>query len=109
MVRSGQKLRLEISGFRYAYRELTVEAIGDEVVGPEEARRYLGPEVADSVQLGGPVVLVRAKLPARTFNSEGRVFSYHDGMHGTAEVRVRTEPILLTLVPGLKVIFGETR
>jgi len=109
MLRPGQTARLEINGFRYSYRELTVEAIGDEVVGPEEARRYLGPNVADSVQLSGPVILVRAKLPARTFNSDGRVFSYHDGMHGTAEVRVRTESILLTLVPGLKWVLGDGR
>jgi len=108
MLSRGLSIRYEVSGFRYSYRELVVEEVGDEVIGPDEARRYLGADVADAVQVSGPVILVRAKLPARTFASDGRVFNYHDGMPGMAEVRVRTEPVLLMLVPGLRRVFGGT-
>ncbi len=105
LLSKGQSMRLEVSGFRYAYRELHIDSIGDEVVGPEEAKRYLGQEVADSVQLSGPVILVRAQLPTRNFVADGRWFNYHDGMSGTADVRVRSRRILVLLVPGLKALF----
>ncbi len=107
LLAKGQPVRLEVSGFRYAYRELHIDSIGDEVVGPEEAKRYLGQEVADSVQLSGPVILVRAQLPTRNFTADGRWFNYHDGMSGTADVRVRSRRILVLLVPGLKALFKD--
>jgi multidrug efflux pump subunit AcrA (membrane-fusion protein) len=105
LVRRGMPIRFEISGYRYAYQRLTVESVGDEVVGPSEARRYLGAEIGDSVQLTGPVVILRARLPRPTFQAEGRTYRFHNGMHGNAEVEVRSEKILLTLVPGLKALF----
>jgi hypothetical protein len=48
------------------------------------------------------VVLVTARLPAETFEADREVYRYHDGMHGTAEVRIRSERIVTALVPGLK-------
>ena len=69
-------------------------------------RRFLGPEVADAVTLQGSSVIVQAHLPSRTFTADGRWHAYHDGMHGTAEARVRSESIVLALVPGLKAVFG---
>jgi membrane fusion protein (multidrug efflux system) len=105
LVRRGMPIRFEISGYRYAYQKLTVESVGDEVVGPSEARRYLGAEIGDSVQLTGPVVILKARLERPTFQAEGRRYRFHNGMHGTAEVEVRSEKILVTLVPGLKALF----
>lgn len=105
LVRRGMPIRFEISGYRYAYQRLIVESVGDEVVGPAEARRYLGAEIGDSVQLTGPVVILKARLPRPTFQAEGRTYRFHNGMHGTAEVEVRSEKILVTLVPGLKALF----
>ena len=93
------------NGFRYAYQKLTVADVGGEVVGPAEARRYLGEEIADAATLGGPVVLVSARLPSLTFEAEGKTRRYHDGMWGKAEVRVRSEPILVALIPALKALF----
>jgi len=100
----GQVLRLELAGYRYAYQHLIVESVGDEVLAPGEARRALGPEVAETLPLAGPVVFVHARLPARTFRSDGDLYEYHEGMHGTAEVRVHSEPILVTLIPGLEAL-----
>ena len=57
--------------------------------------------------IGGPVVVVEAALPSETFTAEGKTYRYHNGMNGVAEVRVRSEKILFTLVPGLKALFND--
>ncbi|WP_375746427.1 HlyD family efflux transporter periplasmic adaptor subunit [Corallococcus interemptor] len=98
----GMDLRLELQGFAYEYRDLVIESVGDQIIGPGEARRYLGQELGDAIPLEGALVLVRARLPLRTFVREGRTFNYYDGMPARAEARVKSESILLTLVPGLK-------
>jgi membrane fusion protein (multidrug efflux system) len=108
-IRRGMPMRLEISGYKYAYQKLAVGSVGDEVIGPAEAQRYLAPGVADAMQVTGPVVIVHARLPAATFTAEGKTYRYHDGMHGQAEVRVRSERILFTLIPALKAAFGNER
>ncbi len=108
-VRRGMPIRFEISGYRYAYQKLTVDSVSDEVVGPGEAKRYLGPEIGDSVQLTGPVVILKARLPRPTFTAEEHTYRFHNGMHGNAEVEVRREKILVTLIPGLKALFHQGR
>ncbi|HBL30974.1 MAG TPA: hemolysin D, partial [Acidobacteria bacterium] len=103
-LRPGMALRMELQGYRYAYQHLTVLDVGSEVVGPAEARRYLGDEIADAATLGGPVILVTARLPVATFQAEGKTRRYHDGMWGRAEVQVRSERILVALIPALKAL-----
>lgn len=98
----GMVLRLEIAGYRYAYQDLVIDWISDEVIGPNEVRRYLGPQVGDALVIAGPVVLVRARLPGRSFVADDETYQYHDGMLATAEVAVRAEPIIVTLFPFLK-------
>jgi GAF domain/HlyD family secretion protein len=98
----GMTLRFELAGYRYAYRAITIEAVSSDVIAPNEARRVLGAEVADSLPIAGPVVLVRGKLPSSDFEVDGRTFHYHDGMLGGAEVQVRSERILFALVPGMR-------
>ncbi|HEX4961926.1 MAG TPA: GAF domain-containing protein [Thermoanaerobaculia bacterium] len=105
LLKVGMPLRMEVQGYRYAYQHLVVESVGDEVVGPAEARRALGDELADAVQLTGPVVRVTARLASNTFESDGKVRRFHDGMWGTAEVRIRSERVLVALVPALKALF----
>jgi biotin carboxyl carrier protein len=105
LLKPGMPLRLELQGYRYAYQHLVVDAVGDEVVGPEEAQRYLGEDVAGGVAITGPVVRVEAHLTSGTFESEGHLRRYHDGMWGKAEVRVRSERVLVALIPALKAVF----
>lgn len=107
MLKAGLPLRLELNGYRYSYQHLTVQEIGDDVIGPAEARRLLGEAIADSVEIAGPVVPVTLELPAGTFTADGKRRAYHDGMWGTAEVRVRSEPAIVALVPALKVFFED--
>jgi membrane fusion protein (multidrug efflux system) len=106
MVKPGMRMRVELRGFAYEYQNLTVESVGNEAVGPAEVRRYLGPDLADTVSVDGPVVLVQASTGAATFTSGGRVYSFIDGMAGAANVRVRSLPIAVALVPGLRWLLG---
>jgi membrane fusion protein (multidrug efflux system) len=102
LLEPGKPLRVELDGFHHEYHSFVIESVGDQIVGPAEVRRFLGPEIGDAVQLSGPMVLVRARLPSSTFTSKGRTFNYFDGMLARADARVRTERILVALVPGLK-------
>ncbi|HLK99988.1 MAG TPA: efflux RND transporter periplasmic adaptor subunit [Myxococcaceae bacterium] len=102
LLEPGRPLRVELDGFHHEYHGFVIESVGDQIVGPAEVRRFLGPEIGDAVQLSGPMVLVRARLPSSTFTSKGRTFNYFDGMLARADARVRTERILVALVPGLK-------
>ncbi|WP_224241414.1 HlyD family efflux transporter periplasmic adaptor subunit [Hyalangium gracile] len=103
----GRSLRVELSGFHHEYHTFSIDSVGDQIVGPAEVRRFLGPEIADALELEGPMVLVRARLPSSTFTSKGRTFNYFDGMLARADARVRAERILVALVPGLKGAMGH--
>jgi len=105
LLSKGGTLRLELQGFPYQYQELIIDEVGDELVGPGEVRRYLGPELAESLTVSGAVVLVRAHIPSRSFEADGKRLSYFDGMLGTAHARVKSERIVTTIVPGLKALF----
>ncbi|MFO0639178.1 MAG: HlyD family efflux transporter periplasmic adaptor subunit [Polyangiaceae bacterium] len=105
MLREGQKVRFELDGFRYEYQDMVVSDVSSEGVGPLEAQRVLGQEREGAVSLQpGAKVLVRAKLPASSFQSNGHPYGYFDGLTGTAEIRVRREPLLVTLLPALRAV-----
>jgi multidrug efflux pump subunit AcrA (membrane-fusion protein) len=105
LLAKGGKMRLELEGFKYQYQELIIDQVGDELVGPQEIRRYLGPELAESLTVSGAVVLVRAHAPSRFFEADGKRLAYFDGMLGTVDARVKSERIVLTIIPGLKTLF----
>ncbi|ATB32681.1 efflux RND transporter periplasmic adaptor subunit [Melittangium boletus] len=98
----GRSLRVELNGFSHEYLTLTIDSVGEQILGPNEVRRYLGADSADAVALSGPMVLVRARIDSPTFTLGGKTFDYFDGMLARAETRVSTERILVTLIPGLK-------
>jgi multidrug resistance efflux pump len=99
LLAKGQKLRLTLDGFERSVQALTIERVGDQIIGPTEAARYLGRELGDAFAITGPVVLVHARLSGESFSSAGNVYEYHHGMHGKAEVAVRTKSIVRTLFP----------
>lgn len=101
----GQPGRFEISGYSHTYQPVSLNKIADEVVGPAEARRYLGQEIADAVTVSGSVVLAEATLSGEYFQADGQRYIYADGMQGKVQVRVRSIPIILNLVPGLRYIW----
>jgi membrane fusion protein, multidrug efflux system len=109
MLEPGQGFRLELEGFPYDYQELEVSVVSDELVGPAEMRRYLGPGLGDTLVVQGPVVAVMARLPASTFQSNERTYSYYTGMPGTARVKVRARNGWVTLLPILEYLGGDHR
>lgn len=102
MLHAGSPLRLELQGFPYEYEELAIDSVGDELVGPAEVRRYLGPGLNESVDVKGTVVIVKATLPSRFFEVDGQRLTYFYGMLGFEQARVRAERILSVAIPGLK-------
>jgi multidrug efflux pump subunit AcrA (membrane-fusion protein) len=98
----GMTLRFTADGFPREVHRLLIERVGDQIVGPSEALRFLGRDSVDAVALSGPVVLVDALLPAREFSSEGARYRFHHGMQGRAETAVRSDSIAFTFVPGLR-------
>ena len=84
---------------------MTIDTIGDQVVGPAEIRRFLPTELADTLPIQGPVVLCTATLASPTFEAEGKTYEYFDGMQGVAEARIQSKSILVTLLPGLEAVF----
>ncbi|RKH08232.1 HlyD family efflux transporter periplasmic adaptor subunit [Corallococcus sp. CA053C] len=102
LLRPGLNLRVTLEGFHHEAQEVAIESVGDEALGPEELQRLLGPGLAGAVGASGPLVVVRARLPSRTFSDRGHARDYVDGMPARVKAAVRSEPILATLVPGLK-------
>lgn len=98
----GMSLRLELDGYRYAYQVLLIDSISEDVIAPNEARRVLGADIAETLQIAGPVVVVRGRLAGISFDANGRTYQYHDGMFGRAEVRVHEERIVYAIIPGAK-------
>lgn len=101
-LRPGMPLRIQMVGYAYSYQNVPIASIGDQVVGPAEIRRFLPQDVADTLPIRGPVVLVTARLPGPTFRSGGKTYDYFDGMQGLAAARVGSRSVLATLVPGLE-------
>jgi membrane fusion protein (multidrug efflux system) len=106
-LRPGMTLRFEVTGYRYAYQELVIESVAAQIIGPAEVKRYLGQEIADTVAVEGPVVLVEARLSSPTFHVDDRSFEFFHGMNGVAEARVRKERILVAMVPSLRVLWDR--
>jgi multidrug efflux pump subunit AcrA (membrane-fusion protein) len=100
-LRPGMTLRFDIEGYQLASSDLRVESVGDEIVGPNEVRRYLGRELGDAIDVQGPMVLVRARLPAGTFTWRGQSFRFYDGIPGHVDVRIRTLRLAAMLFPAL--------
>jgi len=96
----GSMIRFELPGYRHDYQWFRVTEVDDAVIGPTEAARLLGPDIADLVPPEGARVVVRAAIPRETFVADGTSYAYHDGMYGDAEVRLRREPLLQLLLPG---------
>jgi membrane fusion protein (multidrug efflux system) len=104
-LRAGAALRFDIDGYRYAHQTAAIRSIGSQVIGPREARRYLGNDISDAVPLDGSVVLVKAELPSCSFSIQAERLRFHHGMSGRAEVRIATEPLWAVLFPNLRSFF----
>jgi multidrug efflux pump subunit AcrA (membrane-fusion protein) len=102
MLKAGMPLRFELDGYPQLASHLVVDSVGDEVVGPNEIRRYLGHELGDTMAVQGGLVLVRARLPQRKFRWKGQDYDFYDGIPGRVDVRVRSLRLLAMLFPALE-------
>jgi len=74
--------------------------VGSEIVGPREAARFASS--ADELTVTGPSVVVHCPLTSQVFSVGDRSYEYHDGMTGQAEVDLRSEPMIISILPGVK-------
>jgi multidrug resistance efflux pump len=102
MLHPGDKLRFSVDGFHHVNHELVIESVAEQIVGPNEARRYVGRDLSDAFNITGPVVLVQAQLPSSNFMMDGQQYDFASGMFGKAEAVVRNEVIAFAFVPSLK-------
>jgi hypothetical protein len=104
-LRAGQTIQIELEGYKKTREFATISNISSEVIGGNEAAKYLGITAADQLKLqntGESFVIVHAKLPTRTFQTEQRTYRYHHGMVSKTEVKVRNQPFVVTLLPALE-------
>jgi hypothetical protein len=104
----GMPLHFKISGYAGSDEKLVIDSVS-EIVGPSEARRFLGPTMSDLVPLGGPLVIVQCRLSSERFRSGDERYRYYQGLLGSAEVTLRSSRILFSLLPSLKVVSRSNR
>jgi biotin carboxyl carrier protein len=97
----GALVRFAPDGYAFSYQTLALGTVGEQILGPNEVRRYLGPELADAIRIDGPSVIVTAPLPNDRFSAEGKAYRYKHGLPGRVWVRVRARTILAAFVPTL--------
>jgi biotin carboxyl carrier protein len=100
----GAAVRFNVHGYRYAQASAQLTAVGAHVLGPREVARYLGNELAGSLDLQGSTVIAKAELPSCTFSSDRDVFHFHQGMGGTGDVQLRSDALWAVLLPDLRKI-----
>lgn len=106
-LRPGMPLRVELAGYPQAGLAVAIEHLGDQAVGPAEARRALGTAAGEAVEIPGVVVLARATLPGATFRAPDGEHRFHDGMVASAEVTLGSEPLIVSLLPGLRTALAD--
>ncbi|MBV8757488.1 MAG: HlyD family efflux transporter periplasmic adaptor subunit [Deltaproteobacteria bacterium] len=102
-VHAGMPLQVEISGYQKGREKAEIYEVGREITGAASIRATLGPQIADSLKLpqDGSFVIVKAKLPTRTFEVDHKTYRYFHGLGAKTEVRVESKRFLVTLLPSL--------
>jgi multidrug efflux pump subunit AcrA (membrane-fusion protein) len=100
----GQELQVSLTGFKMTNVKPKIYAVGRDVIGYTEVKRTLGPEIADGLHLAqdASYVIVKAKLPGRTFKSDHKEFRFHQGMAAKAEVLTDEKRFLARLFPSVE-------
>jgi multidrug resistance efflux pump len=104
-VRASMPLQLELDSYTKARAIATITRVQSDAVSGSEAAKLGGDMLAESIAKdlqAGTWIAVRARLPSRTFKAEHSTYNYHHGMHAKVEVKVRSKPFLVTLLPALE-------
>ncbi len=102
-IHTEQILQIELPGYNKVREKAVITGVNPEVVGGNEASRYIGAELADALKLeGSTYTLVKARLPSRQFIAQKQKLFYYHGMLVGTEVKVQSKPFLVTLLPALE-------
>jgi hypothetical protein len=101
----GMPLRLRIDGHGWPGERLKIGRIS-EIVG----RMYGSTQATDStIPLTGSVVVVRCPLTSDRFSSGSQTYPYRNGLPGSAEVTLRSDRIVYSLMPALRSLGAKER
>jgi biotin carboxyl carrier protein len=106
LMKQGLTIRLELDGHPRAYQRTKVASFTTNASGPGAVSQYLGDQLGDTVPVPGAVVLVRGHMEETEFVADKKKLKYRHGMTGKVAVRVRSQRMILSLIPGLKEVFG---
>tara|TARA_R110002096_G_scaffold42143_2_gene113496 strand:+ start:12811 stop:14658 length:1848 start_codon:yes stop_codon:yes gene_type:complete len=98
----GMSLRMTLQGYPQTHIDIAIESVSKDVMGPAEASRALGRGLVDSIALPASVVILRGTLQTPGFEVDGEEYRYSHGMLGLAEVKLRSDSVIRTLIPALK-------
>lgn len=90
----GQRVVVDFGGLTRARIPTTLEAPNGRILGPDNARAWLGPEVGDIPTLAGATTFATARIPAA---ERGKVPGLAPGRIGTAYIRVGEQSLLRAL------------
>jgi len=99
----GQELQVGLAGYTKTREKAIIYEVSREGVGSSEVSKMLGP-LADAMKLppDGSWVIVKARLPGRTFETEHNILPYHHGMQATTEVKISEKPFLVAVFPAIE-------
>jgi multidrug resistance efflux pump len=109
-VRPSMPLQFQLDSYTKARAIATITRVQSDAVSGSEAAKLGGDMLAESIAKdlqAGTWIAVRARLPSRTFKAEHSTYNYHHGMHAKVEVKVRSKPFLVTLLPALEKYLPE--
>jgi multidrug efflux pump subunit AcrA (membrane-fusion protein) len=106
LMKNGLTIRLELDGHPRAYQRTKVSSFTTNASGPGAVSQFLGDQLGDTVQMPGAVVLVRGHMDETEFVADRKRLAYRHGMTGKVAVRVRSQRMILSFIPGLKEVFG---
>ena len=100
----GQTLQVGLTGYTKKRELAEVTYVAREGIGATEVAKLLGPSLGDALRMpqDGSYVLVKARLPRRTFETDHAILPFHHGMQADTEVKIAEKPFLVTLFPALE-------
>ncbi len=100
----GQELQVGLIGYTKTREKAIIYEVSREGIGAAEAGKLVGQVLVDALRLppDGSYVLVKARLPARTFETEHNILRYHNGMQATTEVKIGEKPFLVAVFPAIE-------
>ncbi|MGE6759118.1 biotin/lipoyl-containing protein [Corallococcus interemptor] len=79
-----------------------LETVIEQVEGPEESLQFAKAHRPADAQYGDGAVLIRAHVPGRNYERDGKKRIYQDGEWGRAQVKLGTQRLLVAWFPGLR-------